>query len=70
MGVMLGPMLLQPAMGLMLDRQWQGMVENGTRIYGLGAYRSAFVLMIGWSILAVVLIAFTTETRCRQMDAE
>ncbi len=69
MGVMLGPMLLQPAMGLMLDRQWKGVVGNGIRIYDLEAFRSAFVLMIVWSIVAVVLIGLTAETGCRQMDA-
>jgi MFS family permease len=70
MGVMMGPMILQPAMGLVLDRYWKGVLESGIRIYGLGAYRAAFVLMMGWSILAIVLVAFTTETRCRQMDTE
>lgn len=69
MGVMSGPMLLQPIMGLVLDRHWKGVMENGIRIYDLGAYRAAFTLMIGWAILAIALIAFTTETRCRQMDA-
>jgi hypothetical protein len=69
MGVMMGPMLLQPVMGLVLDKNWSGVMENGIRIYDLGAYRAAFTLMMGWSILAIVLIAFTTETKCRQMDA-
>jgi len=69
MGVMMGPMLLQPAIGLVLDRNWKGVLENGIRIYGLGAYRSAFTLMIGWSILSIVLISLTTETKCRQTDA-
>ena len=69
MGVMSGPMLLQPAMGLILDKHWNGVLENGIRIYDLGAYRAAFALMMGWSICSIVLIAFTRETRCRQMDA-
>jgi hypothetical protein len=29
MGVMMGPMLLQPAVGWILDRKWQGEVING-----------------------------------------
>jgi len=69
MGVMMGPMLLQPVMGLVLDKHWGGVMENGIRIYDLGAYRAAFTLVMGWSILAIVLIALTTETKCRQMDA-
>ena len=67
MGVMIGPMALQPVMGWILDRSWNGTMENGIKIYHLGAYRSAFTLMMAWSILAAVLICFTTETNCRQM---
>ncbi len=67
MGVMLGPTLLQPAMGWMLDRHWQGEMLNGVRAYGLTAYRWAFSLMVAWALLSLVLIFFTRETRCRQM---
>lgn len=66
MGVMIGPMVLQPAMGWMMDRNWTGTLEHGIRIYSLEAYQAAFALMMGWSILSVVLISLTTETRCRQ----
>lgn len=65
-GVMTGPMVLQPAMGWVLDRNWNGVLENGVRIYQVEAYRSAFMLMIIGLILAAVLIYFTTETNCRQ----
>ncbi|MBU1902807.1 MAG: MFS transporter, partial [Proteobacteria bacterium] len=67
MGVMIGPMALQPVMGWILDRSWNGTMESGIKIYHLGAYRSAFTLMMAWSILSAVLICFTTETNCRQM---
>jgi MFS family permease len=66
MGVMLGPMILQPVMGWVLDRYWKGIVENGVRIYDLGAYHAGFTLMIAWSILAILLMAFADETYCRQ----
>jgi MFS family permease len=67
MGVMSGPMILQPAMGWILDSKWSGSSESGVRIYELGAYESAFVLMMAWSIMAAVLICFSKETHCRQM---
>jgi MFS family permease len=67
MGVMMGPMLLQPAMGWILDRHWNGLLENGVRIYDLEAYRWAFGLMLGWALLSCLLLAFTRETGCRQM---
>ena len=67
MGIMIGPMVLQPVMGSVLDRNWNGMLEDGIRVYHLGAYQSAFTLMMAWSILSAVLICFTTETHCRQI---
>lgn len=67
MGVMSGPMILQPLIGWILERNWNGVVENGVRIYDLNAYRSGFGLMIVWSVIAIVLMSFTTETHCRQM---
>ncbi len=67
MGVMFGPMILQPLMGLILDRNWDGVLENGVRIYSLDAYQAAFAFMIGWSILAAVVMFFATESNCRQM---
>lgn len=66
MGVMTGPMVLQPAMGWILDRHWDGAMALGVRIYGLEAYRSAFLLMILWAAAAVILSAFTLETWCLQ----
>lgn len=66
MGIMIGPMVLQPVMGYVLDNNWNGLLENGIRTYHLGAYQSAFTLMIGWSVISTILICFTTETNCRQ----
>lgn len=66
MGVMIGPMVLLPAMGYVLDSNWNGLLENGIRSYHLGAYQSAFTLMLGWSVISAILICFATETNCRQ----
>jgi len=67
MGVMTGPMLLQPAVGFMMDRSWQGELVSGIRIYGIEAYRAGFLLMILWVALSAVLICFVRETHCRQI---
>jgi MFS family permease len=67
MSVMSGPMLLQPAVGWMLDQRWQGEMLNGVRRYSPEAYQAGFSLMLVWAVLALVLIIFTRETRCRQM---
>jgi sugar phosphate permease len=67
MGVMMGPMLLQPSMGWVLDFHWSGLVEKGVRIYDLEAYQWAFGLMLSWALISCILLFFTRETRCRQM---
>jgi MFS family permease len=68
MGVMIGPMILQPAIGWLLDRNWDGTMLGGVRIYDLAAYRQGFGLILAWSVLAAILILFTRETNCRQQD--
>jgi MFS family permease len=67
MGVMAGPMVLQPAVGLVLDRMWQGQVVEGVRVYTVGAYHSGFSLMLAWIVTSCVLLLFTRETGCRPM---
>jgi MFS family permease len=67
MGVMMGPTLLQPAVGWVLDQRWHGDMLAGVRIYNLDAYRAGFSLMIAWAALAFVLLFFTKETHCRQL---
>ena len=67
MGVMMGPTLLQPAVGWILDLKWQGEVIRGIRLYSLNAYQTGFSLMIAWAVLSFFLLFFTRETNCRQM---
>jgi MFS family permease len=67
MGTMMGPMVLQPAVGWILDQQWQGTMDQGVRIYSLQAYQYGFSLMIAWNALALFLLLLTRETRCRQL---
>ena len=68
MGVMMGPMLLQPIVGRILDTYWSGEMANGVRSYSLTAYEYAFIPMIGWVVLSVVLLFFTKETYCRGIE--
>ena len=67
MGVMCGPMLLQPMIGWLLDRLWSGNVgADGIRIYSFVSYRLGFLLMLAWLVIAIVSIALTRETHARQ----
>lgn len=65
-GNMVGPMLLQPAIGWVLDQRWSGATLNGLRVYELGDYQAGMSLMVGWLLVSSVLIALTTETHCKQ----
>jgi sugar phosphate permease len=65
-GVMVGPMILQPSIGWVLDRLWGGAMQDGARVYELAAYRTGFALMIAWLVGSVVAILFTRDTHCRQ----
>ena len=67
MGVMTGPMILQPAVGLVLDSLWTGNLSEGVRVYDAAAYRSGFSIMLAWIVISFVLLFFTRETHCRQM---
>jgi MFS family permease len=68
MGIMMGPMILQPVVGVILDHYWTGMMEHGVRVYDLSAYRAGFTLMFIWSVISLILLFFTKETHCRQVD--
>ena len=65
-GNMLGPTLLQPAIGWILDKRWTGEMVNGTRVYDVHAFQAAFALIALWSTLSCVLIGLTKETYCEQ----
>jgi MFS family permease len=65
-GNMIGAMLMQPAVGWVLDRAWDGGLESGMRVYSFAAYRLGFVLMLTWLLAVVVVTGLTRETHCRQ----
>lgn len=69
MGVMAGPMILQPAVGWVLDRMWTGSMFMDVRMYDVAAYRSGFGLMLLWITASFFLLLFTEETGCRQRVA-
>jgi sugar phosphate permease len=65
-GNMIGPTLLQPAIGWALDRQWSGAMAGGVRTYSSAAFETAFGMIVAWAVFSCLLIAFTKETGCRQ----
>jgi len=68
MGNMVGGMLMQPAVGWVLDRAWDGGLEAGLRVHSFAAYRDGFALMLAWLVAVVAVTAFARETHCRQLQ--
>lgn len=66
MGAMAGPMILQPAVGLILDWNWHGKLIEGVKIYEFETFRLGFSLMLAWTVLSSILIFFTRETQSKQ----
>jgi sugar phosphate permease len=66
MGVIQGPMCLQPLVGLVLDQSWTGAMLNGKRLFTFAAYADGFTLILCWALASIVLLAFTRETYCQQ----
>ena len=67
MGPLLGGMFLQPAVGWMLDRRWNGAIEAGARLYDASAYRAGFTLIFATVAVAGIILGFARESHCRQM---
>lgn len=66
MGVMMGPMLMQPLVGWILDRHGADFVANGNRLYSIDAFHDGFMLMLIWLAVSTFLVFFTQETYCHQ----
>jgi sugar phosphate permease len=55
----------QSAMGWILDRNWQGALLEGARVYEAAAYQAAFLWLAVGAAGAVASVALTRETHCR-----
>ncbi|MEH6630551.1 MAG: MFS transporter [Halopseudomonas aestusnigri] len=62
-GVMIGPMVLQPLTGILIDLNWSGATDGGQRVYDIPAFQAGFVPMIIWLILAAGLVLFAKEEK-------
>jgi MFS family permease len=63
MGNMIGGMVMQPAVGWVLDRAGPAGVDEEMRVYPFESYQLGFALMLALLYAAVVLTALTRETR-------
>jgi predicted MFS family arabinose efflux permease len=66
-GVFLGPAILQPLTGWVMERGWDGRIENGVRIYGAAAWHDGLVLMAAAAAAGWVATLVVRETNCRNV---
>ncbi len=62
--------VLQPVIGVLLDWQWDGMLLDGARVYTPDQFRVAFLALVAWTAVGIILALMTRETRCRQLVGE
>ena len=63
-GPFVGAALMQPTFGWVLDRYWQGVTENGVRIYPIEAFQSAFWFCTVVLIIGLLFTLQVKETKC------
>ena len=68
MGPLIGGMVLQPLVGWVLDRHWQGQLAGGARIYDAAAWQSGFTMLVAFAAIAAVALLFARESHCRPMS--
>lgn len=62
-GPFIGAALMQPIFGWVLDQYWQGISENGIKIYPQHAYENAFWLCFAVLVFGLVAAFFIKESR-------
>ncbi|OHC68376.1 MAG: MFS transporter [Rhodocyclales bacterium GWA2_65_20] len=69
-GVFLGGAILQPLVGWVMDRSWDGRVQDGVRIYAAADYANGLKLLAAAAILGWLAGLFVRETGCRNIWKE
>lgn len=58
-----GDAVVQPLIGFLLDMNWAGVIENGIRVYSVGAYQAALSCLPISLALAGLLLIFVREKK-------
>ena len=59
--------VMQPIIGGLLDLGWDGQLVEGARVYGADTYTTAFSVLLGSNLLALICILLLRETYCRPL---
>lgn len=60
--------VMQPLVGWLLDRRWDGILIDGVRIYDAANYLAAFQVLMLANVMAAVCCFLLRETYCRVVD--
>jgi MFS family permease len=66
---MIGPVLLQPLIGYILDMRWSGKMIEGVRTYSLSEYHTALAIIPICVFISLLVLPFVRETRCQRLSA-
>jgi MFS family permease len=69
-GQFLGVGLLQPLIGWILDRGWQGATREGMRLYSAGDFRLGIAVLFGLTVTGLLASLLIRETYCRNVHSE
>ena len=59
-----------PLIGALLDARWEGVMNDGARVFSISAYRFALSTLPIYLLIGFILLFFIKETYCKQTQAE
>ena len=62
--------VMQPAIGWLLDRGWDGQLIDGARVYSADNYSDAFLTLLLLNVAALVAGLLLRETRCKPVATD
>ncbi|CAM4384055.1 MAG: putative sulfoacetate transporter SauU [Legionellaceae bacterium] len=65
---MIGGAILQPLIGYLLDRYWNGVMIQGARQYSIENYHTALAVLPAIIFISLLLIPFIKETYCKAIN--
>lgn len=65
MAVMSTGAIFQPLIGWLLDRNWAGVMQDGSRVYSSDAFAAALLTLPACTVVALLAAALVRETHCR-----
>lgn len=66
-GSYVGAGLMQPLVGMMLEKHWTGQMVNGMRVYPLEAYQVGFMCCASAMVIGWIATLFMKETKCKNI---